>query len=189
MTAFSTLNQRTQSHPNMENLQPVPTPYQWAGGIEAFEKLTSIFYDKVLKDEILEPVFRHMSPEHSRHVAAFLSECFKGPAFYSEKVAPENPMIHMVGKHLSRHLTETQRQRWMQLILQSADEIGMPADPEFRSVLVGHLEWGTRLAVQFSAGDENPMTAEDHTPKWGWGEVGGPYGFVEPIFRKKDPDK
>jgi hemoglobin len=168
----------------MENKTKIPTPYEWAGGIEKFEKLTEVFYEKVMKDEILEPVFRNMSPEHAKHVAAFLSEGFKGPKFYSSQFG-ENSMTHMVSKHLEKHLTETHRKRWMDLILQSADEIGMPSDPEFRSVLVGHLEWGTRIAVLFSAESENPVTKEDHIPQWGWGEVGGPYGYVEPIFRKK----
>jgi hemoglobin len=168
------------------NEQPnVPTPYDYAGGIDRFEELTRVFYNHVFDDPILEPVFRQMSPEHSKHVAAFLSESFKGPAFYTDKHGAD-AMPHMVGKHLGRHLTEQQRKRWMDLLLQTADEVGLPNDPEFRSVLVGHLEWGSRLAVVFSAGTDNPMTQEDHVPKWGWGEVGGPYGTVTPIFRREE---
>lgn len=48
-------------------------------------------------------------------------------------------------------------------------------DPEFRSALVGYLEWGTRIAVINSALAENPMVAAEPMPKWGWGETGGPY--------------
>ena len=167
----------------MNEDKKIPTPYEWAGGIEKFEKLTEVFYDKVLKDEILEPVFRNMSPKHSKYVAAFLSEGFMRPTFYSNEIG-ENALPHMVSKHLQKHLTETHRKKWMRLILESADEIGMPSDPEFRSVLVGHLEWGTRIAVLFSNEKENPVTDEDKISKWGWGEVGGPFGYVEPIFRK-----
>ena len=167
----------------MEN-KPIPTPYEWVGGIEAFEKLTHVFYEKVLKDAILEPVFRHMSPEHSQHVAAFIAESFGGADFYTRNHGDQT-MIHVIGKHLNRHLTEAQRKRWMALILDSADEIGMPDDPEFRGILVGHLEWGTRFAVMMSNGDDNPMTTEDHVPQFRWGDFGGPFGTVEPIFRKK----
>ncbi len=58
--------------------------------------------------------------------------------------------------------------------LEKLFEIGVPADPEFRSALVSYLEWGTRLAVINSqpgaaAGEDAPM------PRWGWGEVKGPY--------------
>jgi hemoglobin len=168
----------------MDNKPNVPTPNEWVGGIEKFEQLTSVFYDKVLKDPVLEPVFRHMSPEHSRHVAAFLSESFGGAKNYSQQHGDQT-MMHVVGKHLNRHLTETHRKRWMELLLQSADEIGIPDDPEFRGVLVGHLEWGTRFAVMMSHETENPMTPEDHLPQFRWGDFGGPFGFVDPVFRKK----
>ncbi len=60
------------------------------------------------------------------------------------------------------------------LLLDTADQIGMPDDPEFRSALVGYLEWGSRLAVINS----QPGATVDQKapmPKWGWGEVKGPY--------------
>lgn len=58
------------------------------------------------------------------------------------------------------------------LLLETADELRLPDDPEFRSALVGYLEWGSRLAVINSqpgvkAEEDSPM------PKWGWGEVKG----------------
>jgi hemoglobin len=168
----------------METNNPIPSPYEWAGGIEKMEYLTKVFYEKVMKDPILEPIFKHMSPEHSKHVAAFISESFGGGDLYSKNHG-DNTMIHVVGKHLGKHLNETHRKRWLQLMLETADDIGMPDDPEFRSVLVGHLEWGTRLAVLFSGDTDNPMTTQDHIPEWGWGEVGGPFGTVESIFRRK----
>jgi hemoglobin len=67
----------------------------------------------------------------------------------------------------------------------SSNEIGLPDDPEFRGILVGHLEWGTRFAVMISQGPEKPMTTEDHVPQFRWGDFGELYGTVEPIFRSK----
>lgn len=55
-----------------------------------------------------------------------------------------------------------------------ADEIGVPNDPEFRSVLVEYLEWGKRLAVVNSQPSAD-VDGEAPMPKWGWGEVKGPY--------------
>jgi hemoglobin len=43
------------------NNSQIPTLYEWAGGMPVFEKLTDVFYKKVLQDELLEPIFRHMS--------------------------------------------------------------------------------------------------------------------------------
>jgi hemoglobin len=52
----------------------IPTLYEWLGGIEALERLTTRFYERVRDDAILAPVFQHMGTEHPRHVAAFLAE-------------------------------------------------------------------------------------------------------------------
>ena len=62
-------------------------------------------------------------------------------------------------------------------MLESADEIGLPDDPEFRSALVGYLEWGSRMAVINSQTSETPIDNNTPMPNWGWGEPGGPYGL------------
>jgi hemoglobin len=67
----------------------------------------------------------------------------------------------------------------------SADETGLPDDPEFRSVFAWHLEWGSRVALINSQLDENPVTKKDHIPEWGWGEVKGPYEIVGSLFQQK----
>ncbi|KQZ12323.1 globin [Mesorhizobium sp. Root554] len=149
----------------------VPTLYDWVGGAEALNRLTGIFYDKVLADPLLEPIFRHMSGDHPAHVAAFIGEVFGGPAIYSDKLGGHAAMIR---HHLGRHLTEDQRRQWIALLLDAADEVGLPDDPEFRSALVAYLEWGTRLARLNSQDGADPELNEP-MPKWGWGVPGGPY--------------
>ena len=60
------------------------------------------------------------------------------------------------------------------LLLETGDAVGVPDDPEFRSAIVGYFEWGSRLAVINSQlGAE--VDADAPMPKWGRGEVGGPY--------------
>jgi hemoglobin len=68
---------------NESNKPAPPSLYEWAGGMETFQRLTAIFYDKVNKDEILSEVFKHMSQEHPQHVAFFVAEVFGGPTQYS----------------------------------------------------------------------------------------------------------
>lgn len=80
----------------------------------------------------------------------------------------------MIRQHLNRHLTHKQRRRWVEILLETADELQLPDDPEFRSALVGYLEWGSRLAVINSQPDAK-VDQEVPMPKWGWGEVKGPY--------------
>ena len=151
--------------------QIVPTLYEWLGGIEVLNRLTVRFYEHVKDDSLLAPVFAHMSADHPSHVAAFLAEVLGGPSAYSEH---HGGHPHMVQQHLNRHLTQELRRRWVTLLIETADELNLPDDPEFRSALVGYLEWGSRLAVINS----QPGAQVDHgapMPKWGWGEVKGPY--------------
>jgi hypothetical protein len=49
------------------------------------------------------------------------------------------------------------------------------ASSEYRSALVGYLEWGSRLAVLNSAASADPIDPQAPMPWWGWGEVKGPY--------------
>lgn len=157
----------------MEQNNSIPTLYDWAGGNDTLEKLTDVFYKKVLKDELLYPVFKNMSADHSKHVAHFIGEVFGGPNLYTEQDKGSHAI--MISHHLQKMLDEPKRKRWMALLLESADEIGLADDPEFRSALVGYLEWGSRIAVINSKTDEVSISENEPMPKWGWGETKGPY--------------
>ena len=154
-------------------MKSVPTLYEWAGDMQTFETLFRTFYDKVLKDELLGETFKNMSPEHISHVSHFVAEVFGGEKLYTTE--DEGSHAKMIGKHIGKMLTEEKRQRWLYLLLQTADEIGLKSDPEFRSAFIGYLEWGTRIAVINSQLTTNQMEHNEPMPKWGWGETGGPY--------------
>ncbi|MER7689896.1 antibiotic biosynthesis monooxygenase [Streptomyces sp. NPDC097610] len=143
----------------------VPTLYAWAGGAEAFARLTEAFYAKVVKDDVLAPVFEGMAPEHAMHVALWLGEVFGGPPAYSETQGGHD---HMVAKHFGKNITEAQRRRWVNLLQDAADDAGLPTDAEFRSAFLAYAEWGTRLAVYFSGPDATPP-GDQPVPRWTWG--------------------
>ena len=103
-------------------MKNIPTLYEWAGNMQTFETLFTKFYDKVLKDDLLGEVFKEMSPEHVQHVAHFVAEVFGGDKLYS--TADGGSHAKMVGKHIGKMLTEEKRQRWLHLLLQTADETG-----------------------------------------------------------------
>ncbi|TCJ40741.1 antibiotic biosynthesis monooxygenase [Parafrankia sp. BMG5.11] len=142
-----------------------PTLYEWAGGAEAFERLLTRFYETVVEDDLLAPLFAGMNPAHAHHVAMWLGEVFGGPAEYTEKRGGyENMLAH----HVGRAITEPQRRRWVSLLVDAADEVGLPGDPEFRAAFMGYVEWGTRLAVENSTPSATPMPHAP-VPRWGWG--------------------
>jgi hemoglobin len=147
----------------------VPSLYEWAGGIDALNRLTDVFYREVLKDDLIGPLFAGMDPGHPRFVAMWLAEVFGGPADYT---AQRGGYRHMVSQHLGRHIAEPQRRRWVNLLMDAADEAGLPSDPEFRAAFASYIEWGTRLAVINSQPGREAYDAP--MPKWGWG-VALPY--------------
>jgi len=147
--------------------EAVPTLFEWAGGADAFGRLTSVFYRRVRGDAILGPVFAGMDEGHPEHVATWLAEVFGGPPGYTDE---HGGYAHMVQRHLGIAITEAQRVHWVQMISAAADEAGMPSDPEFRSAFAAYVEWGTRLALANSQpGADPPLRAP--VPRWGWGEA------------------
>ena len=83
----------------------------------------------------------------------------KGQIFVKGKVirtVPESQIVETVLAEAAC-IAEEQRRRRLNLIMDAADEVALPDDPEFRSAFVSYLEWGTRLAVQNSAPDATPF--------------------------------
>jgi CDGSH-type Zn-finger protein/truncated hemoglobin YjbI len=150
-----------------------PTIFEWAGGLPALTRMTRIFYEKyVPQDSLLAPLFSNMSADHPQRVARWLGEVFCGPKQYSEQYGGYSRMI---SQHVGKGLTEEKRARWVQLILRSAQEAGLPADPEFRSAFSSYIEWGSRLALENSQPGAKPP---EHMPMphWDWNTAAGPPG-------------
>ena len=148
-----------------------PTLFEWAGGLPVLLRMTRIFYEKyVPEDPLLRPLFADMEPDHPERVAAWLGEVFHGPENYSSTYGG---YTRMVTQHIGKSITEQQRARWVALLSRSADEAGMPKDPEFRAAFVSYLEWGSRLAVENSQPDSEPPMSMP-MPHWDWGTAGPP---------------
>jgi hemoglobin len=153
-----------------EDGDTTPTLYDWAGGMDSFERLTEAFYKRVRADELVGPLFANMPDDHPHHVAMWLAEVFGGPTAYTEELGG---YPRMVSKHLGLGISERQRARWAQLIGLAADDAGLPSDPEFRSAFAAYIEWGTRIALANSEPGADPPR-EAPVPRWGWG-VAPPY--------------
>ena len=154
-----------------ESRDPVPEPdqeptlFEWAGGLPALTRMTRIFYGKhVPEDPLLAPLFADMAPDHPERVAAWLGEVFGGPKAYSDRYGGYE---RMVTRHLGRALSEEQRARWVELLCKSADEAGLPVDPEWRAAFVAYLEWGSRIALENSQPGAHPPPRMP-VPRWWW---------------------
>lgn len=150
---------------------PVPSLAEWAGGREKLKALTVAFYRKVPDEPLLGPLFAGMDRHHAEHVADFIAEVFGGPPVYTTAGGSH---IGMIVKHLGRGISEAQRARWVALMIETADEVGLPADRAFRDAFIAYLEWGSKLAVINSAPGIEAPEGEWPMPGWGWGPARGP---------------
>jgi hypothetical protein len=105
-----------------------------------------------------------MSPDHPQRVAKWLGEVFGGPKLYSEGYGGYQRMI---SQHLGKELTEEKRARWVQLICLSAEQAGLPSDPEFQAAFRSYIEWGSRLALENSQQGAKPPP-QMPMPRWWW---------------------
>jgi CDGSH-type Zn-finger protein/truncated hemoglobin YjbI len=141
------------------------TLFQWAGGYPALLRTTTLFYERhVAADDLIAGLFARMEPDHPERVAAWLSEVFGGPELYSRRYGG---YARMISQHIGKHLTEAQRARWITLLARSADEAGLPTDPEFRAAFLAYLEWGSRIAVENSTEGAQPPEGMP-IPRWWW---------------------
>jgi CDGSH-type Zn-finger protein/truncated hemoglobin YjbI len=142
-----------------------PTLFEWAGGFPAILRMTRIFYAKyVPQDDLVGPLFARMSPDHPERVAAWLSEVFGGPDFYSKQYGGYSRMI---SQHVGKLISEAQRARWVQMLCQSAEDAKLPDDPEFRAAFVAYLEWGSRIGKENSQQGAMPPPNMP-VPRWWW---------------------
>jgi CDGSH-type Zn-finger protein/truncated hemoglobin YjbI len=142
-----------------------PTLFEWCGGLPALTRMTRVFYEKhVPEDPLLASLFANMSPDHPVRVARWLGEVFGGPKLYSDHYGGYDRMI---SQHLGKGLTEDQRARWVELISLSAQEAGLPTDPEFQAAFRSYIEWGSRIALENSQPGAKPPPNMP-MPRWWW---------------------
>jgi len=150
----------------------VPTIYEWGGGRESFERWLNRFYDLIeLEAPDIAALFGgKVSAEHRAHVTDWWTEVMGGPPVYTQE---RGGYAHMLARHADLGITPAQRLTFVTLLSRAADDVGLPADPEFRAALIGYAEWGSRLAVHNSQPGAE-VVQQAPVPRWGWG-VAPPY--------------
>ena len=125
----------------------MPSLFEHAGGEAALHRLEQTFYDSVLRDPLLQPLFGAGQPQHVEHLTMFTAESFGGPARF----------------------TEEQRQRFVELYMAALDDAGMPTDEPFRTAVREHVEFGSRVAMQNShASTDAELNPLREVPHWTW---------------------
>jgi hemoglobin len=139
----------------------MPSLYEHAGGEAGLHRLEQTFYDSVLRDPLLKPLFGDGQPLHVEHLTMFTAESFGGPDRFTRELG----FAHLIEVHRGLHITERQRERFVELYLAALDDAGMPDDAPFREAVREHLEFGTRVAMQNSNAELHPLR---EVPRWTW---------------------
>jgi hemoglobin len=143
----------------------MPSLYEFAGGEEGLHRLEQTFYDSVLADPLLQPLFGAGQPQHVDHLTAFTAESFGGPDRFSRELG----FAHLIDVHRGLKITEEQRQRFVELYLAALDAAELPDDADFRAAVLEHLDFGTRVAVQNShAETDDDLHPLREVPRWTW---------------------
>src|SRR5438046_10652849 len=100
----------------------MPSLFEHAGGEEGLHRLEQVFYDSVLRDPLLQPLFGAGRPTHVDHLTAFTAESFGGPDRFSRELGFE----HLISVHRELKITEEQRRRFVELYMKALDDADMP---------------------------------------------------------------
>jgi hemoglobin len=140
-----------------------PTLYDVAGGWEGLHRLEQTFYDSVLRDPLLQPLFGAGQAEHVEHLTMFTAESFGGPDDFSRELG----FRHLIDVHRGLRITDEQRQRFIDLYAAALDAADLPTDPAFRTAVMEHIEFGTAVAQQNShAETEADLHPLREVPHW-----------------------
>lgn len=143
----------------------MPTLFEHAGGEEALHRLEQAFYDSVLLDPLLQPLFGAGRASHVDHLTAFTAESFGGPDRFSRELG----FAHLISVHRGLKITEEQRQRFVDLYMAALDATGMPSDAAFREAVREHIEFGSQVAMQNShAESDEELHPLRVVPRWTW---------------------
>ncbi len=137
--------------------------YEDIGGVAGLRLLSTAFYERVLADDLLAPVFAHFTPAHVEHVAVWLAEVFGGPADFSARLGGHQALL---SSHLGLEIRDEHRQRWLQLMAGAIIEI-LPDRPLLADALMRYFAWGTTIAQDVS---QSPVGTDlgdpGRVPRW-----------------------
>ena len=120
----------------MINEPDIKQIFNSVGGTPFFRKLVDTFYTKVEKDPLLRPIFPESLDQGKHWQFLFLQEIFGGPTDYQKLRG--SPMLRR--RHLPFKIDIYARDRWIKLMLESLDELGINNDHPARKIMQKYFE-------------------------------------------------
>ncbi|WP_146810943.1 MULTISPECIES: globin [Aneurinibacillus] len=97
------------------------TPYEAIGGEQTIRKLVAAFYSRVANDPLLSPIFPEDLTLTEQKQFMFLTQFLGGEPLYNNMYG--HPMMR--ARHMAFQVTPLRAERWLKLMKESMDEIGM----------------------------------------------------------------
>lgn len=85
------------------------TLYDAVGGMQFFERLVEAFYDGVVTDPLLRPLYPEELADSRRHLALFLAQYWGGPQTYNDQRG--HPRLRL--RHMPFRIGPAERDRWL----------------------------------------------------------------------------
>ncbi|MFZ9628942.1 MAG: globin [Ilumatobacteraceae bacterium] len=108
--------------------------YEAVGGQEFFDRLVDAFYEGVVTDPVLLPLYPEADLSGARRrLALFLAQYFGGPTTYNDERG--HPRLRL--RHMPFRIGATERDRWL---LHMAAAVERTAEhPQVRQILMGYF--------------------------------------------------
>ncbi len=101
----------------------VESLYELAGGDAGIHRLTGKFYDRILADPLLHPLFRDPEEDHAGRMALFLIEVLGGPREYTR----QRGIRSLINAHHPLPITDAQRDAWVEHMFAICAELEWPS--------------------------------------------------------------
>lgn len=124
------------------------TFFREVGGQATFDRLVTVFYDRVQRDEVLWPMYPHDDLDGAIwRLSTFLAQYFEGPTTYSE--ARGHPRLRM--RHQPFHVNPDARDRWVTHMQAALDELcaepNSRISPMHRITMLEYFDRASRAMV------------------------------------------
>ena len=131
--------------------------FSFVGGRTFFLTLVDRFYSKIEKDLILRPIFPTSLEEGKRWQFLFLIQLFGGPKDYETVRGP----AALRRKHLPFKIGLRERNRWVGLMMDTLDELGIKDNHPARPIMQSYFEKTATKMINVDAGLEIVKKSED----------------------------
>ena len=120
---------------DLSSTEPVePTLFDAAGGMAFFESLVDAFYEGIVADDVLLPLYPAADLAGARRrLSLFLAQYWGGPTTYLDERG--HPKLRM--RHMPFHIGRTERDHWLQHMAAAVDRVTQPGP--IRDALMGYF--------------------------------------------------